>query len=66
MTMSNPLKQWFSYFDSSQTECGGLSMFIPKGEKYDSKPYSINKTCLNYGWNRVMDWSRFGWLASQY
>ena len=66
MTISNPLKQWFSYFDSSQTECGGLSMFIPKGEKYDSKPYSINKTCLNYGWNRVIDWSRFGWLTSQY
>ena len=41
---------------------GCVSMFIPKEGSYytyGSVPY--NKTSLNFGWNQVMDWKRFGW-----
>ena len=41
---------------------GCVSMFIPMQESsysYGNKAY--NKTSINFGWNRVMDWKRFGW-----
>ena len=41
---------------------GCVSMFIPMQESsYSYGNMAYNKTSINFGWNRVMDWKRFGW-----
>ena len=41
---------------------GCVSMFIPrKGQYYSYGNTAYNKTSINFGWTRVMDWKRFGW-----
>jgi len=58
MTIENHLKFYPELID----DCGCVSMFIPQDDTaYTSGEYCFNKTCTNFGWNRVMDWSRFGW-----
>ena len=51
-------------FDSFKTELkyGCVSMFIPRqGQYYSYGNMAYNKTSINFGWNQVMDWKRFGW-----
>ena len=51
----------FNGFDPN-LKYGCISMFIPKqGGYYTYGNVPYNKTSLNFGWNRVMDWKRFGW-----
>ena len=55
------LDRSFDTFEAN-LKYGCVSMFIPKQEShysYGNKAY--NKTSINFGWNRVMDWKRFGW-----
>lgn len=56
-----PQQQAFSYFNPD-LQYGCVSMFIPrKGSGYSYGNMAYNKTSLNFGWNQVMDWKRFGW-----
>ena len=51
----------FNIFDPN-LKYGCVSMFIPKQDteySYGTMPY--NKTSINFGWNQVMNWKRFGW-----
>lgn len=51
----------FSQFDQT-ADCGCVSMFIPQnGTGYTSGSYAYNKYANNFCWNRVLNWSRFGW-----
>ena len=66
MTMSESLViNGFPYFDSNQTHCGGVSMYIPQNGEHGGRADYNNSTCTNYGWNRVLEWTRFGWLIPQ-
>jgi len=56
----------FNLFDTTQADCGGVSMYIPVREGISDKVDYLNSTCMNMGWNRVVDWTRYGWLLSQY
>ena len=48
-------------FDSN-LKYGCISMFIPQQNSYYSYGnMAYNKTSINFGWNQVMDWKRFGW-----
>ncbi len=50
------------FYPELADNCGCVSMFIPQNlTEYTSGKYMFNKTCNNFEWNRVMDWSRFGW-----
>ena len=62
MTAYNYLELSFKTFKRDCTQNGCVSMFIPRyTEAYFTSPYRYNYTFRTYGWNRVMDWSRFGW-----
>ena len=51
----------FSQFDQT-ADCGCVSMFIPQNHtSYSSGKYAYNKKSNNFGWNRIINWSRFGW-----
>lgn len=40
----------------------GVSMFVPQNiSSYNSSMFRYNTTCSQLEWNRVLDWSRFGW-----
>ena len=55
------LDRSFDTFDPN-LKYGCVSMFLPMQESsysYGNMPY--NKTSINFGWNQVMDWKRFGW-----
>ena len=55
------LDRSFDTFDAN-LKYGCVSMFIPKQDSYYSYGNTAyNKTSINFGWNRVMDWKRFGW-----
>jgi hypothetical protein len=61
MTIWASLKNTFSSFNPD-LKYGCVSMFIPKeGSYYTYGKVPYNITSLNFGWNRVMDWKRFGW-----
>ena len=56
MTIYPELMTSFYYFNAS------VSMFIPmKLGAYTGGTYKYNATSNHFGWNRVIDWSRFGW-----
>ena len=56
------LEAAFSTFDQDASINGCVSMFIPRLLRgYMAGEFKYNKTCNNFGWNRVIDWSRFGW-----
>ena len=61
MTTYARMKYNFPTFDPDQSQCGCVSMFIPRIENYDRSPYYYNKTSTQMEWNRVIDWARFGW-----
>jgi hypothetical protein len=55
------LDRSFDTFDTT-LEYGCVSMFIPRqGQYYSYGNMPYDKTSINFGWNRVMDWKRFGW-----
>lgn len=55
------LDRSFDTFDTN-LEYGCVSMFIPRqGQYYSYGNMPYDKTSINFGWNRVMDWKRFGW-----
>ncbi len=61
MTMWGSLIGSFDTFDPN-LKYGCVSMFIPMQNSYYSYGnMAYNKTSINFGWNRVMDWKRFGW-----
>ncbi len=42
--------------------CGCVSMFFPQNRTgYTSGEYKLNQTANHFEWNRLMNWSRFGW-----
>lgn len=62
MTAYTYLELSFNTFKSDCTQNGCVSMFIPRNtETYYASPYDYNYASQIYGWNKVMDWSRFGW-----
>ncbi len=56
------LPKYFKRFKKDASLNGCVSMFIPRNDSYhytgDGK---YNVTSKQMGWNRVMDWGRFGW-----
>ena len=62
MTIYRQLESAFWTFSKDESRYGCVSMFIPMNTPYYSNStFRYNKTYNNYGWNRVIDWSRFGW-----
>ena len=62
MTIYANLEMAFYDFDQDESKNGCVSMFIPKNiNGYYNGTFHYNSTYNNFGWNRVMDWSRFGW-----
>lgn len=62
MTISATL--YYKDFDQFDMEAdgGSVSMFIPQNHtSYSSGNYAYNKKSNNFGWNRIINWSRFGW-----
>jgi len=51
---------WF--YPKMADECGCVSMFIPQDlTAYTSGEFCFNKTSTNFAWNRIIDWSQYGW-----
>ena len=62
MTIYTSLEISMYAFNQDESLYGCVNMFIPKSESsYAKSKYNYNKTCNNFGWNRAMDWSRYGW-----
>ena len=62
MTIYDNLNYAFRTFSRDMSCYGCVSMFIPKNTSiYFNGTFKYNKTYNDYGWNRVIDWSRFGW-----
>lgn len=56
------LESDFSTFTQDESLYGCVSMYIPMNKSdYDYGRYKYNATCRNFGWNRLMEWNRFGW-----
>ncbi len=56
------LERAMNSFDQDQTQYGCMSMFIPMNlSAYNGGYYAYNLHAAEFAWNRVMDWSRFGW-----
>mgnify|MGYP002622748312 CR=1 FL=1 len=52
----------FYKFNKDAEMNGCVSMYIPMMlDWYLYSEYKYNDTFNNYGWNRIIDWSRFGW-----
>lgn len=60
MTIYYQLEWAFNAFSQDISRYGCVSMFIPM-PAYANGTFQYNVTCNNYGWNRIIDWSRFGW-----
>ena len=64
MTIYPYLDFAFKDFTGEESENGCVSMFIPRNnERYYTSLFNYIKTFNNFGWNRVVDWGRFGWSA---
>ena len=62
MTIYYNLKYAFDTFDADETVNGCVSMFIPKNDySYNQGVFKFNSTYDKFGWNRVIDWKRYGW-----
>lgn len=62
MTIYTPLDYAFNTFSQDISRYGCVSMFIPMNTStYFNGSFHYNKTFNYYGWNRLIDWSRFGW-----
>jgi hypothetical protein len=61
-TIYSNLLASFRRFKSDASQNGCVSMFIPRNTKmYFDGDFHYNLTYNKFGWNRVIDWSRFGW-----
>lgn len=64
MTIYSNLEKSFSKFNQDISQYGCVSMFIPLNIwNYYSGTFRFNHTYNNYGWNRAVDWSRYGWTS---
>lgn len=62
MTIYNGLEYRFGTFNQDENLYGCVSMFVPLNTpSYTFGIFRLNSTYTRYGWNRVVDWSRFGW-----
>lgn len=65
MTIYNQLEWAFKSFNQDDSRYGCVSMFIPMNTSaYFNSNFHYNQTFNNFGWNRTIDWSRFGWDKS--
>ena len=61
-TTSSPQRWAFRTFSPDISRYGCVSMFIPQNTSiYFNGTFRYNRTYNYYGWNRIIDWSRFGW-----
>jgi len=52
----------FARFNQDDDVWGNVSMYVPQSYSgYNMGVYKYNLTANNFEWNRMMDWSRFGW-----
>ncbi len=62
MTIYNDLRRSMEYFDQDITQYGCVSMHVPLDlTAYYYGHFAYNTRANNYGWNRIIDWGRFGW-----
>lgn len=62
MTINDYLEWAMTKFNQDDSVNGCVSMFIPQNlQVYYNGTFHYNKTFNNFGWNRVIDWSRYGW-----
>ena len=62
MTIYDSLEYSFSFFRQDESLNIGVSMFVPQNNSaYQNGLFRYNATCSQFEWNRVLDWSRFGW-----
>jgi hypothetical protein len=63
MTIYSELEYYeFPKFDPDASKNGCVSMFFPREQYwYYNGTFRYNSTYNNFGWNRVIDWSRYGW-----
>ena len=64
MTIYPDLDYAFSGFNGDAADNGCVSMFIPfNNYYYYNGAFHYMKTFNNFGWNRLVDWERFGWTS---
>lgn len=62
MTIYSGLYYSFRSFNQDKSMYGCVSMHIPRNlYAYTSGYFRLNEYSTNMAWNRVMEWSRFGW-----
>ena len=61
MTIYSGLERNFKKFNQDESLYGCVSMFVPLSNYYYYSTFRFNDTYNNMEWNRVLDWSRFGW-----
>lgn len=61
-TMYSNMMADFSTFKEDESVNGCVSMYVPQNTTiYNSSSYCYNQTFNQMEWNRVIDWTRFGW-----
>ena len=62
MTIYDPLERSMYYFNQEISNYGCVSLFIPRNNLYYfGSTFNYNNTSWNFGWNRIIDWTRYGW-----
>lgn len=62
LTIYGDLVDAFPLFNQDKSLYGCVSMHIPLNLwAYTGGTFRFNANSINYEWNRIMDWSRFGW-----
>jgi len=62
MTIYLDLEYAFYNFTGNEADNGCVSMFIPRNHYYYyNGTFSYIQTFENFGWNRAVNWNRFGW-----
>lgn len=64
MTIFTSLDYSFPLFLQDESLNVGVSMFVPQNNSVYQDvngTFRYNATCSQFEWNRVLDWSRFGW-----
>jgi len=62
MTIYSTQQYAFPYFEQDDEYWGCVSMYVPQNSKgYLSGRYAYKERANNLAWNRVIDWSHFGW-----
>jgi hypothetical protein len=64
MTQFDGLSSAFSNFRHDASLHGCVSMFVPRNiSSYNSSVFQYNKTFIQFGWHRALEWNRFGWAG---